>query len=527
MGTLGDSMCAGSRESKIIGQVYLVGAGPGDPELLTLRARRCLAAADAVLYDALVHPDILHHCRDDAQRVFVGKRAGQPSIRQSRINEQLIALAHKGLTVVRLKGGDPFLFGRGSEEAEVLAAAEIPFEIVPGVPSSTAAPAYAGMSLTHRDLASSVAYCTATESSERSVSHHDWAKLATATQTLVIFMGMRKLDALMDTLIRYGRDPQTPAAVIHSASTPAQRTLVGTVATIAQQARAAKIGMPSLTIVGDVVNLRQSLRWYDTKPLFAKAVLVTRPAHQASALSQLLRDEGAEPIEIAPIQISAPDDMQPLERAVGQLADYDWLLFTSANGVRFFFATLHAQGLDSRALGSAKLAVIGTKTAQALAYYGLVADVCPNEFRAEALAEAIMDQFPSRDLRGLRFLLPRAAKARETLISLLEHQGAQVDVVSAYQTLPASKETRDVLRQRFQEGHIDVVTFTASSTVSQLVECLGEHAQTWLNRCFIASIGPITTATALELGLRVDVTARQYTLEGLRDALVAAQRRAL
>jgi uroporphyrinogen III methyltransferase / synthase len=502
------------------GTVCLVGAGPGDPELITLRALRRLQEADVVLYDALVHDDQLRHCRPDVERVFVGKRAGRRSERQESINRRMVEAARAGKRVVRLKGGDPYLFGRGSEEAEVLSAEGIPFEVVPGVPSPLAAAAYTGISLTHRDMASSVAYVTATESPDKDRSAHDWARLATATQTLVFFMGLRKLHTLMDLLMEHGRSPETPAAVVQWASLPKQRTVIGTVATIADQVRAAGIEMPALTIVGDAVRLRERLRWFDTKPLFGKRVLVTRPVRQAGSLSQQLRDEGAEAVEAPTIRIVPPEDAAPLEEAVRSLASYQCVVLTSRNGVEALFAAIRADGGDARRLGGARVVAIGPKTAEALAAEGIRADRVPDEYRGEAAAEAVLAELGAH-VRGARVLLPRAKEARQVLPETLRAKGAEVDVVEAYRTLPPLEEEVERIRRVVSEGEVDVVTFTSSSTVRNLVDVLGARAPEQIGAVTVASIGPITTQTALDLGLRVDVTASEYTTTGLVRALRA------
>lgn len=501
-----------------VGKVYLLGAGPGDPELATARALRRLGEADLVLYDALVHPDLLRHCRPGAELVFVGKRAGRPSERQERINARLIEGARAGRVVARLKGGDPYLFGRGSEEAEVLAEAGIPFEVVPGVASPLAATAYAGISLTHRDMASSVAYVTATESPEKDRSSHDWAKLATATQTLVIFMGLRKLDTLVALLREHGRSPATPVAVVQSASLPRQRTVVGTLGDIVERVRAAGLTMPALTIVGPVVRLRETIRWFDTKPLFGKRVLVTRPSGRAAVLSQLLRDEAAEPVQAPTIRIVDPTDPAPLREAVGALARYDWVVFTSRNGVDRFFAEVERQGGDARRFGGARVAAIGPGTAEELALRGIRPDQVPGEYRGEAVAQVILDAHGGR-MEGVRVLLPRAEVARDVLPETLRRAGAEVDVVPAYRSVPPEGDQVERLRALVHGREVDVVTFTASSTVSNLVDLLGEGAAEALAPLTVASIGPVTTETAERLGLRVDVTAREYTDEGLVTAL--------
>jgi uroporphyrinogen III methyltransferase/synthase len=500
------------------GSVALLGAGPGDPELITARALRRLSEADVVLYDALVHPDLLAHAKPSAELVFVGKRAGRVSERQTNINQQLLDAAKAGKKVARLKGGDPYLFGRGSEEAEELAAHGIPFEVVPGVASPMAASAYTGISLTHRNLASSVAYVTATESVEKDESAHDWDKLATATQTLVFFMGLRKLDSLMQRLVAHGRAESTPAAVVSHASLPSQRTVVGTVGTIAERAKEAGVEMPALTIVGSVVSLHEHLRWFEKLPLFGKRVLVTRPEGQGDEMARLLRDAGAEPIELPAVQIVPAEDTAPLEAAVQNLASYDWVIFTSVNGVRFFFAALFAQNLDTRALGRAKIAAVGPATRDALRAYGIRADVMPEEHRGEGLADALLSH---GSLAGARVLLPRALVAREVLPQKLREHGAEVQVVTAYRTLPTPSERFQSLREELSQGRVHVVTFTSSSTVDKLVEGLGQDARALLSRTCVAAISPITAASAQKHGLEVQVVAREYTAEGLVKALVA------
>lgn len=500
------------------GRVYLLGAGPGDPELITARALRRLREADVVLYDALVHTELLRHARKDAELVFVGKRAGRASERQASINARLVAEAKAGKRVVRLKGGDPYLFGRGSEEAAALAEAGIPFEVVPGVPSPIAAAAYTGISLTHRDLASSVAYVTATESVEKDASAHDWAKLATATQSLVLFMGLRKLDSLMQRLIEHGRSPETPAAVVSCASLSTQRTVIGTVGDIAEQVRRENLAMPALTIVGDVVTLHQQLRWFDVLPLFGKRVLITRPEGQTDRMARALRDAGAEPLEVPSVQVVPPQDPARLVAHVRNLRSYDWLVLTSVNGVHALFRALDECGGDSRWLGNLKVAVIGPATRDALRTYGIRADVMPDEFRGEQVAAAILAHAGS--LQEKRVLLPRAEVAREVLPDTLRQAGAQVDVVPAYRTVSATPQQLARVREALEQGAIDVVTFTSPSTAERLVEGLGPEGTRLLSQTCLAAIGPITAEALVRLGLRADVVAEHYTAEGLVEALI-------
>lgn len=499
------------------GKVILVGAGPGDPELITARGLRRLQEADMVLYDALVHPDQLHAAKPGAELVFVGKRAGRVSERQAAINRRLVEAARRGKTVVRLKGGDPYLFGRGSEEAELLAAEGIPFEVVPGVPSPLAATAYAGLSLTHRELASSVAYVTATESVEKDRTGHDWSKLATATQTLVIFMGMRKLDSLAKLLIEHGRPADTPVAVVQWASLPRQRTVVGTLNDIHARASAAGLGLPALTIVGEVVRLRESLRWFDTKPLFGKRVLVTRAVRQAGSLAGLLRDEGAQPVLAPTIRIAPPEDPGPLHDAATHLDCYDWLLFTSGNAVETFFDALAREELDARAIGKTRVCAIGVKTRSALTDRGVRPDVVPADARAEGVIEALRPFLGDRT----RILLPRAEVAREMLPEALREAGAEVDVVTAYRNLPP--EPVDVARidSLIDSRETDAVLFTSSSTVKNLCDLLGEVAAERLNALDLFSIGPVTSKTAANLGLRIRATSGEQTVESLVATLRA------
>lgn len=505
----------------VSGRVYLVGAGPGDPELITRRGARRIAEADLVLYDALAHPDLLELARPGAERVFVGKRAGRVHERQETLNARMIAAAREGKVVVRLKGGDPYLFGRGSEEAEALARAGIPFEVVPGVGSPSAAAAYAGISLTHRDLGSSVAYITAAFAADKSGPGHDWSKLATATDTLVVFMGSRNLRALTDALVLHGRPASTPAAVVVRGSLPSQRVIEGTLGTLAALADAADAGTPALTIVGDVVSLRRELRWYDTQPLFGARVLVTRPSGQEGSLVTMLRDRGAEPVCAPAIAIAAPADPAPLAAAARALGTYDWVVLTSANGVRALFGALDDAALDARAIGRAKVLAIGPATAEALRSRGVRADLVPEEFRGEAAADALLR---TGSAAGRRFLLPRAEVARDVLPETLRAAGGHVDVVAAYRNVPPDDAGRARLAALVRERAVDYVTFTAPSTVREVLAVLGEGGVSALASLRVASIGPVTTEAALKLGVRVDATATSYTAEGLVLALEAHAR---
>jgi uroporphyrinogen III methyltransferase/synthase len=498
------------------GKVYLVGAGPGDPGLITLRGVAALGRADVVLYDALAHPALLKHARPGAELRSVGKRYGEESFSQEAINRELVELASAGKLVARLKGGDPLLFARGAEEVETLARAGIPFEIIPGVSSPIGGAAYAGISLTHRDLSSSVAFITGTESPGKERTAHDWSKLATATQTLCVIMGMKRLGEITAALIEHGRDPATPAVVIQWATWPRQRVLEGTVADIAERAERAQVANPSVVVIGAVAALRERMRWFDKLPLFGKRIVVTRPAHQADETARDIRDRGAEPIVVPAIEIGPPPDAAAFEASLRQLDAYDLVAFTSANGVDRSLDTLYAAGRDARSFGRAKVAAIGPGTLAALRRRGIVADVVAREFRGEGLADAILVALPTGTRR---VLLLRALVARDALPTALRARGIVVDVVAAYETRPAPPSAIDALRKALEGGAVDVVTFTSSSTVRELCAALGPDARELLSHALLAVIGPITADTARELGLTVTVAAAEYTVAGLLDAL--------
>jgi uroporphyrinogen III methyltransferase/synthase len=494
-----------------LGKVYLVGAGPGDPGLITVRGLEVLSRADAVLYDALAHPALLDACPNAAKR-NVGKRYGQDSALQTAINAELIALAKAGKHVVRLKGGDPLLFARGAEELQALRAEKIPFEIVPGVASPLAASAYAGIPLTHRELSSSVTFITGSDREGKEWSPESWLKLATATDTICVLMGMRRIEDIMRAIIAGGRNAETPAAVIQWAARPEQRVVTGTLTTIAALARAAGIANPAVIVVGEVVSLRSELEWFDNRPLFGKSLLVPRPAEQGRVTAAAIAARGASARLLPAIEIREPADPAPLGRAIAELRSYEWVLFTSANGVRHFTAALNRAGLDARAFANTKIGAIGPKTALALGSFGLRADVVAEEFVGEGLARAVL-------ARGIpkRVLLARALVARDALPELLREAGGQVDVVPVYETVSA--DSGQALRSHFERREIDAILFTSSSTVNAVVDTLGSGAAEILSRVVVASIGPITSRTLTERGIRVDSEATTFTVDGLLDAL--------
>jgi uroporphyrinogen III methyltransferase/synthase len=495
------------------GKVWLVGAGPGDPGLITVRGRDVLVQADVVLYDALSHPALLDVCPPSVELRDVGKRGGTKSPSQDWITSQLVELALTGRKVVRLKGGDPLLFARGAEEALALARAGIDFEIVPGVSSPVAAAAYAGIPMTHRDLSSSVTFITGSDREGVTWSPEAWKRLATATETICVLMGMQRIDAITRAIIDGGRSPSTPAAVVMWAARPAQRVVSAPLGEIAEVSRRAGLSNPALIVVGDVVSLRSELQWYDRQPLFGRRLLVPRPRQQAAGTAELIRRRAAEPILLPTIEIGPPPEPEALRAAARRVGDYDFCLFTSANGVECFFQTLAELSLDARAFGRCKVGAIGPKTAEALLPHGIRADLTASEYVGESLAQAILDVGGVR-----RVLIPRARVAREQLPELLRAGGVSVDVVAAYETRPAVAEKRQ-LEELIRDSQVDVILFTSSSTVDSMVEMLGADAPTLLSRVTLASIGPITTATAARRGLEVAVTAETYTVEGLLDAL--------
>ena len=498
------------------GKVFLVGAGPGDPRLLTIGAMNCLKQADVVVYDHLADESILAYVPPEAERIYVGKQSNKHTMRQEDINVLLADKADEGKTVVRLKGGDPFVFGRGGEEALVLLARGIPFEVLPGVTSAISVPAYAGIPVTHRGVAVSFAVITGHEDPTKPESHVRWQHLATGVDTLIFLMGVANLPEITKNLMDNGRSADTPAAVIRWGTRADQETYVTTLGDAAAMVQRDGIRPPAIFIVGEVVKLREQLRWFDRadiRPLLGKHILVTRARAQASALTEKLTALGAACVETPVIRIVPPaDGYAALDAAIGELHTYHWLIFTSVNGVEHFFARLHHVGRDTRALGYAKVAAIGSATAKALHSYGIDADLVPEEFRAEAVVEALKPILPPR----ARILLPRAQEARDVLPESLREHGATVDVTPAYETVP-ELSGGEKLAERLRNGEIDFVTFTSSSTVKNLVHQLGNI--TPLQQVKIACIGPVTAETARSFALEPDIIAENYTIDGLVDAV--------
>jgi uroporphyrinogen III methyltransferase/synthase len=493
------------------GKVYLVGAGPGDVGLITQKGLRCLAQAEVVVYDRLLDQRLLEMVSAKAEKIYVGKAAGAHTRSQSEINRLLVEKAKEGKTVVRLKGGDPFVLGRGGEEAEALADNRIPFEIVPGISSAVAVPAYAGIPVTHRRLASSLAVITGHQAPGKS--SINWEKLATAVDTLVFLMGMKNLPQMVARLIEHGRSPDTPVAVIKEGATPEQETVVGRLGDIVARVEEKRLAPPAVIVVGEVVKLREKLRWFDNRPLFGKRILVTRARHQAGALSQLLSQRGAQPVELPAIGIETIADSADLDAAIGNLSAYQWLIFTSSHGVEVFFGRLYNLKLDSRALSGLKIGAIGPATAKALAQKGINADYIPEVYSSEGMLAGLKD-YP---VSGQRLLLPRADIADKKLASGLTRLGAEVHEIAAYRTV-APPEAIPKIREVLSSGQLDVITFTSSSAVSNLVAALQGDPRP-INNTKVACIGPRTAETATKAGLRVDIVAKEHTIPGLAEAI--------
>ncbi len=495
------------------GTVYLVGAGPGDPGLITVRGLELLQHADTVLYDRLVDERLLRHARPDAEVEYVGKWPRRESNTQDEIISYMLQRAREGRSVVRLKGGDPFVFGRGGEEALALVEAGIPFEVVPGITSAIAVPAYAGIPVTHRNVAASFTVVSGSEDPSKEESQIDWKALASGAGTLVVLMGWESLPRVREALLAHGMSQDTPVALIQWGTRPDQRTVDGTLADILERGRQAGLEPPVVAVFGPVVGLRQHIRWFDNRPLSGKRIIVTRSRDQASTLAELLAREGAEAIELPTIQIAPLADDTLLHKAVRQLSSYQWLMFTSANGVDALWQALEREGLDARALGGVRVAAIGSATAAALASHGVHPDVVPEEYVSEALAKALRGQIR----RGDRVLHPCAEEVRPVLAEALRSMGAAVHQVVAYRTL-APEESRQRARALLAEGKVDAITFTSSSTVRNMVKLLGGNVAL-LKGPVIACIGPVTAATARELGLEVHVEAKVHTIPGLVEAL--------
>ncbi|HEX2128181.1 MAG TPA: uroporphyrinogen-III C-methyltransferase [Solirubrobacterales bacterium] len=492
------------------GTVYLVGAGPGDPGLVTLRAAELISSAEVILHDRLIPPGILDRAREDAEIIYVGKAPDHKAMEQREIEELLVERARAGHSVLRLKGGDPFVFGRGGEEAEALSDAGIPFEVVPGVTAGVAAPAYAGIPVTHRDEASAVAFVTGHEDPDKEQSSLNWKALARFPGTLVLYMGVKRLPKIADRLIAAGRDAGEPAAAIECGTYPSQRTVTSTLAALPGAVEAAEVRPPAILLFGPVAARRDGIAWLERRPLHGRRVVVTRARAQASGLAATLRGLGAEVVELPAIKVEPRIDSAEVGEAIAALHTYALLCLTSPNGVRFLFEAMARHGRDARALANATIAAIGPGTAAALAERGVTTDIVPER----SIAESLVEELSRVEVNGRPVLIARAAEARSLLPDALRERGAAVDVVTLYETV---RETPDPAAVRAAEG-ADYVTFTSSSTVRNLLEAVGDR---FPRAARVVSIGPVTSATAREAGLEVHVEAARHDPGGLVEALVA------
>lgn len=483
-------------------KVFLIGAGPGDVELLTLKAKRLIELADVIVYDRLADEKILSYANDSAEKIYVGKSPNHHTMKQEDISQLLVDLSSKYNLIVRLKGGDPFVFGRGGEEALLLEENNIDFEIVPGITSAISVPAYAGIPVTHRGIATSFAVITGHEMNDKSSIR--WKQLSTAVDTLIFLMSVANLSDITKNLIDNGRDKNTSVAIIQNGTKPAQKTLISTLDKIAEDVIREGIKSPAIFIVGDVVNLREKLKWFDNKILFGKKILVTRSREQASKLSNKLSNLGADCIELPAIKIVNPtDNFKSLDESIKNISTFDLIIFTSVNGVKNFFNRLKLQHKDSRALFNSKIAVIGSATYDELLNFGICADFIPKTFQAESLIELLKDK-----VNGKKILIPRAEVAREILPEQLKSFGAEVEVVSAYKTISA-------INKQISLDDIDLVTFTSSSTVKNFINAFGS-----IKNIKTAAIGSITANTLKEFGIIADIIADEFTIDGLVEAIV-------
>lgn len=500
------------------GKVYIVGAGPGDIGLLTVKGLRCLQKAEVVIYDFHLNAQVLNYINHDAEFIYAGKRSGHHTMTQEEINEILIQKAKEGKIICRLKGGDPFIFGRGGEEAEALAQNGIEFEIVPGVSSSVAAPAYAGIPLTHRLYSSSFAVIPGYEDTTKKESSIDWSKLSTSVGTLVFLMAVKNIDMVTQKLIENGRSPDTPVAVIRWGTRPEQRTITGTLKNIVELVQERDIKPPAVMVVGDVVRLRESLSWYEKKPMFGYRILVTRELPEGF---EPLEELGAEIIEFPTIEIVPPENYHELDKAIDNIETYDCLIFTSKNGVSYFLKRFFERERDIRDLKGIKICAVGSKTAKEIQKYGIRVDLIPGEFSSEGLIRLVEVLRSSRTqgLKGMRFLLPRAEKAREVFPEKVRELGGHIDLPVAYRSIKPELHGKR-LRRFLREGRISIATFTSAATFNNFMDIMGEKANELLRGVAIAVIGPVTAKAVEKAGFKVDIMPREATIEALVEEII-------
>jgi uroporphyrinogen III methyltransferase/synthase len=501
------------------GKVFIVGAGPGDIGLLTVKGLKCLRKAEVVIYDFHLNAQILNYINHNAEFIYAGKRGGHHSMTQDEINEILVRKAAEGKKICRLKGGDPFVFGRGGEEAEALAKNGIEFEVVPGVSSSIAAPAYAGIPLTHRLYSSSFAVIPGYEDATKKESTIDWAKISTGVGTLVFLMAVKNIDVVTQKLIENGRRPETPVAVVRWGTRPDQKTIIGTLRDIAELVKGKDIKPPAVMVVGDVVKLRESLGWYEKKPMFGYRVLVTR---EHSEGFEPLEELGAELIEFPTIEIVPPEDYSELDSAIDKIETYDWLILTSRNGVKYFFKRVFEKDRDIRDLKGIKICAVGSKTSEEIKRYGIKVDLIPEEFSSEGLIKLLSElraKNKERGLKGMKFLLPRAEKAREIFPEKVREFGGHIDLPVAYRAVKPEIHGKR-LKRFLKEGRISIATFTSAATFNNFVDIMGEKADELLKGVTIAVIGPVTAKAIVKAGLKVDIMPKQATIEALVQDII-------
>jgi uroporphyrinogen III methyltransferase/synthase len=497
------------------GIVYLVGAGPGAPGLITVRGVECLQNAQVVVYDYLANEQLLNHAPACAERIYAGKIGGRHNQDQDEINRLLVEKALEGKIVIRLKGGDPFVFGRGGEECEALCAAGVAFEIVPGVTAAVGAAAYAGIPLTHRDYTASVAFVTGQEGKDKDDSVINWERLSLGNGTVVFYMGITTLRKNMQRMTENGRSLRTPVALVRWATTVGQQVLIGTIEDIADKAEAAGFKPPAVTIVGDVVELRNKLRWFDNRPLSGRKIIVTRAAEQASEFSSMLERRGATVLECATIKLVEPDSWAELDSAITRLINFDWLILTSTNAVRFFFDRLETLGFDARAVGNCKICAVGPKTAEAIRKFGVRPDLIPADYKAEG----VIADFKHLGISGKNVLYPHADRARDIIPQQLQEMGADVSAPVSYRNILPERLCPEALFA-LEKRCVDCISFTSSSTVLNMSHLLGIDLLTdMLKGVAVASIGPVTSKTCRDLGLKVDIEPTEYTLAALSDAI--------
>ena len=495
--------------------VYLVGSGPGDPGLITVKGLECIKKADVIVYDYLVNSVLLRNARKDVELIYVGKKGNQHTMEQGDINQLLVDKAMENKIVTRLKGGDPYVFGRGGEEAIVLHENNIPFEVVPGITAAIASPNYAGIPVTHRTCTSTFGLITGHEDPTKDQSDVDWEKLSTGLGTLTFYMGIKNLPNIVNQLVKHGRSEDTPVAVIRWGTTTHQETVTGTLSTIVEIAK--DIKPPAITIVGEVVNLRDQLNWFESRPLFGKTIIVTRSRDQASVFSDQLIELGANVLEYPTINITSPDDFGPLDRELENLGSTDWLIFTSVNGVDAFFNRIFELGRDVRDLKGVKICSIGPSTTERIKGFHVTIDCQPPKYVAESVVEALKK---IEEIKGKRFLMPRTDIARSYIPEELEKIGAEVSDIIAYKTVLATDGDNIVLN-KLKDGEVDIVTFTSASTVKNFVKIIGkDNLSAFKNNVQFASIGPITNESAEEMDIDISIKAEEYTIPGLVQAIV-------